>query len=151
VATRMPAMRAPRVAAIAVLAFAGAMEPACSPRQVESDPVHWTGADTSGGPTSYEYIIVGSGAGGGPLAANLARAGHTVLLLEAGDDQGGNINYQVPAFHTLSTEDPSMRWDYFVNHYDNAAQANLDSKMTRRAACSIRAPARSAAARRTTR
>jgi choline dehydrogenase len=28
----------------------------------------------------YEYIIVGSGPGGGPLAANLARHGHSVLL-----------------------------------------------------------------------
>jgi choline dehydrogenase-like flavoprotein len=33
---------------------------------------------------TYEYIVVGSGPGGGPLASNLARAGHSVLLLEAG-------------------------------------------------------------------
>lgn len=41
---------------------------------------------------TYEYIVVGSGPGGGPLAVNLARAGHSVLLLEAGDDQGDNPN-----------------------------------------------------------
>src|SRR5207249_2244759 len=29
---------------------------------------------------NFEYIVVGSGAGGGPLAANLARQGHSVLL-----------------------------------------------------------------------
>jgi choline dehydrogenase-like flavoprotein len=34
-------------------------------------------------------IVVGSGAGGGPLAARLALAGHNTLLIEAGDDQGG--------------------------------------------------------------
>jgi hypothetical protein len=37
-----------------------------------------------GSPDEYEYIVVGSGAGGGPVAANLARAGFRVLLLEAG-------------------------------------------------------------------
>lgn len=79
---------------------------------------------------SYEYIVVGSGAGGGPLAANLARHGHKVLLLEAGDDQGSNLNQQVPAFHFNSTEDEKMRWDYFVKHYGDEELARKDSKMT---------------------
>ncbi len=46
----------------------------------------------------YEYVVVGSGPGGGPLAARLAMAGHKTLLIDAGDDQGENIHYQVPAF-----------------------------------------------------
>ncbi|RFU78108.1 choline dehydrogenase, mitochondrial [Trichoderma arundinaceum] len=78
----------------------------------------------------YKYVVVGSGAGGGPLAANLARNGHTVLLLEAGDDQGSNLNQQVPAFHFKSTEDERMRWDYFVKHYADDEIAYRDSKMT---------------------
>lgn len=82
--------------------------------------------------SEFEYIVIGSGAGGGPLAANLARQGHRVLLLEAGGDRGDSINYQVPAFHPLSTEDPSMRWDYFVSHYDDASRAAEDSKHTGR-------------------
>src|SRR5262245_21132232 len=85
------------------------------------------GEETEGG---YEYIIVGSGAGGGPLACNLARAGHRVLLLEAGSDQGKLITQQVPAFHVLSTEEPAMRFDYFVKHYDDDTQARRDSKFT---------------------
>jgi len=99
--------------------------------------------------TGYEYVIVGkwrqkypifaifaltslsgSGAGGGPLAARLALAGHSVLLIEAGDDQGSNLNYTVPAFQGRSTEDPLLRWEYWVNHYSNATQAQLDSKYT---------------------
>src|SRR5687768_5854385 len=55
--------------------------------------------DDVDGADDFEFIIVGSGAGGGPLAANLARNNHKVLLLEAGSDQGGNTNYQVPAYH----------------------------------------------------
>src|SRR5688572_23071073 len=93
-------------------------------------------ADTTGSDSSnvaegdFEYIVVGSGAGGGPLACNLARAGHRVLLLEAGEDSGDLVNQQVPAFHTLSTEEPSMRWDFFVKHWDDPDQAAKDSKMT---------------------
>jgi choline dehydrogenase len=73
----------------------------------------------------YDYIVVGSGAGGGPLAGNLARSGYTVLLLEAGGDSE-NFNYQVPAFHPKASEDETVRWDFFVRHYANEARQKLD-------------------------
>jgi choline dehydrogenase len=74
-----------------------------------------------------EYVVVGSGAGGGPLAANLARAGHKVVLIEAGGDNEGP-NYQVPVFHPLATEDPALSWAYYVRHYGNQRQQKRDSK-----------------------
>ncbi|KAJ6022933.1 uncharacterized protein N7446_013287 [Penicillium canescens] len=80
--------------------------------------------------TGYEYVVVGSGAGGGPLAARLALAGHKTLLIEAGDDQGHNVNYTVPAFSAKASEDEAMAWNFFVRHYaDNDRQA-LDYKTT---------------------
>ncbi|KAH0143006.1 hypothetical protein KCU82_g15712, partial [Aureobasidium melanogenum] len=38
--------------------------------------------------STYEYIVVGSGPGGSPLAARLALAGYSVLLIDAGEDHG---------------------------------------------------------------
>lgn len=78
----------------------------------------------------YEYIVVGSGAGGGPLAARLALAGHKTLLIEAGDDQGGNDNYTVPAYSPRSTEDPAMAWDFFIRHYGDDEEQRKDVKLT---------------------
>ncbi|KAK4497571.1 hypothetical protein PRZ48_012022 [Zasmidium cellare] len=37
---------------------------------------------------TYDYVVVGSGPGGGTLAVELAKAGSSVLLLEAGEDLG---------------------------------------------------------------
>ncbi|KAF2260094.1 glucose dehydrogenase [Lojkania enalia] len=79
---------------------------------------------------TYDYVIVGSGPGGGPLGARLALAGHRVLLIEAGDDPGANLRYQIPALHAQSTEEPNMRWDYYVNHYSDLERQKKDSKMT---------------------
>lgn len=76
---------------------------------------------------AYDYIVVGSGAGGGPLAANLAKAGFRVLLLEAGGTYEG-LTYEVPSFHGLATEDEAMRWDFFVRHYTDDARQARDSK-----------------------
>ncbi|KAG8166893.1 hypothetical protein KVR01_002582 [Diaporthe batatas] len=74
--------------------------------------------------TGYEYVIVGSGAGGGPLAARLALAGHKTLLLEAGDDHGTENNYTVPAYSVRMSEEKEVSWNFFVHHYaDNARQA----------------------------
>ncbi|RYZ71960.1 MAG: GMC family oxidoreductase [Proteobacteria bacterium] len=76
----------------------------------------------------YDYIIVGSGAGGGPLAVNLSHAGFKVLLLEAGTDQGDKSVYQVPALHPQSTEDSEMAWDFFVDHFSSSAKNEQDAK-----------------------
>ena len=80
-----------------------------------------------------DYVIVGSGAGGGTLAARLAEAGRRVVVLEAGGDTrdgpGLPEDYDVPAFHPLASEHPALRWDFFVQHYADAAQQRRDDKL----------------------
>lgn len=87
----------------------------------------------------HDYIVVGAGAGGGPLAANLANAGFRVLLLEAGGDPStedlerkrGEYMYKVPVFHGHSTEYPKISWDFFVRHYTDDALQALDKKLVK--------------------
>src|SRR5499427_8657194 len=87
-----------------------------------------------GGPADCEYVVVGSGAGGGTLAARLAESGRSVLLLEAGSDTTESTDerlpedYEVPAFHAFASENPAMRWDFFVRHYDDEERQKRDCK-----------------------
>lgn len=87
---------------------------------------------------AWDYVVVGSGAGGGTVAARLAELGHRVLLVEAGGDartEGGvrlPDDYEVPAFHPFASENPAMAWDFFVEHYADAARQAADPKRTER-------------------
>ena len=92
-----------------------------------------------------EYVVIGSGAGGGTVAARLAESGHAVVLLEAGGDprklRGGDplqpesnrlpADYDVPAFHGFASENDALKWDFFVRHYADDRQQELDPKYRR--------------------
>ncbi|KAI0158334.1 GMC oxidoreductase [Xylariaceae sp. FL1272] len=78
----------------------------------------------------YEYIVVGSGPGGAPLAANLARAGHSVLLVDAGGDYGYLRQVDAPALANPSSERNEVSWGFFTHHYANETMALKDRKLT---------------------
>ena len=84
---------------------------------------------TQEGKSEFDFIIVGSGAGGGPLACRLVEAGKRVLLIEAGRDpkSEGEV-HDAPGYHGASTENQEMSWQFSVRHYSATAQQELDHK-----------------------
>lgn len=88
--------------------------------------------------TVHHYIVIGSGAAGGTVAARLAEAGGRVLVIEAGpdpcaedtalDDARSGADYTVPAFHPFASENPQFAWDYRVRHFADPELAREDAK-----------------------
>ena len=79
-------------------------------------------------------MIVGSGAGGGTLAARLVEAGMRVFVLEAGGDPCAELaarlpdDYDVPGFHAFACENRAMSWDFEIRHYADEARQAKDWK-----------------------
>ena len=71
---------------------------------------------------TYDYIVTGSGPGGGTIATNLALAGHSVLLIEAGSDASFDIRTQVLALNDYSNT--NVAWHFFVKHSDDEERLN---------------------------
>ncbi len=88
----------------------------------------------------YDFIVVGSGAGGGPLACNLVKSGFRVLLLEAGGWDAPEVA-QIPAFHPHASEHPDLSWEFFVKHYADR-RSRIRNGMKKRKASTIRAQLR---------
>ena len=101
--------------------------------------------------TPVDYIVVGSGAGGGPLAARLALEGRRVLVIEAGVDPATGKNladprtapvdpgphgvrevYAVPAFNGASTENREISWEFSVRHFADDARQRQDDKYNKK-------------------
>ncbi|MDE3819716.1 GMC family oxidoreductase [Sinorhizobium meliloti] len=82
--------------------------------------------------TPFDYIVIGSGAGGGPLAARLALSGRRVLVIEAGVDPIEDNDlaevYNIPAYNGAATEDSVTSWDFSVRHYDDLDRQRRDTK-----------------------
>jgi choline dehydrogenase-like flavoprotein len=87
----------------------------------------------------FDYIIVGSGAGGGPLASRLALAGKKVLVIEAGRDpvalksvaypaaEAGEVT-RIPGYYAAASEDAEMSWMFSVRHHADDATQEEDAK-----------------------
>ncbi|KAL0940616.1 choline dehydrogenase [Colletotrichum truncatum] len=85
---------------------------------------HVIAAPAQAAADEYDYIVIGSGPGGGPVAVNLAKAGYSVLILEAGDTSVATGSNQYP---------PSITWDFFVKHYEEDEKNKRNNFVTWRA------------------
>ncbi|KAF7288336.1 Choline dehydrogenase [Mycena chlorophos] len=76
------------------------------------------------GTTQYDFIVVGAGVGGGPVASRLVEAGFSVLLVDAGNDVT-SINATIPFYFGRAIEDPATELNYTYTEY---SPSNPNSK-----------------------
>ncbi|KAJ7253476.1 hypothetical protein C8J57DRAFT_1237287 [Mycena rebaudengoi] len=71
--------------------------------------------------SDVDFVVVGAGAGGGPVAAGLAESGYSVLVVDAGHDIN-NINTTIPFYFGRAVEDPQSELNYTFDEYSPGAK-----------------------------
>src|SRR5687767_4724662 len=87
--------------------------------------------------TPLDFIIVGAGAAGAPLAARLVERGYTVLVVEMGPEQPARPdkavveNTEVPLLYAETSEDERHSLRFFVKHFEDDPDGSQDPKVYR--------------------
>ncbi|KAJ7679216.1 hypothetical protein DFH06DRAFT_1465388 [Mycena polygramma] len=69
----------------------------------------------------FDFVVIGSGAGGGPVAARLAEYGFSVLVVDAGHDVV-NVNTTIPFYFARAVEDPQLELNYTYDEFAPGAK-----------------------------
>ncbi|KAJ6495081.1 hypothetical protein C8R45DRAFT_986063 [Mycena sanguinolenta] len=64
----------------------------------------------------FDFIVVGAGPGGGPLAARLAESGYSVLVVDAGQNVE-SLDVAIPAYSGIVLSDPVVALNYTMHDY----------------------------------
>ncbi|KAF7292086.1 Choline dehydrogenase [Mycena indigotica] len=81
---------------------------------------------------NYDFIVVGAGVGGGPVASRLVKAGFSVLLVDAGHDVT-TVNSTIPFYFGRAIEDPASELNYSHSQYSLGAKFPRDGEWYPRA------------------
>ncbi|KAJ7340809.1 hypothetical protein DFH08DRAFT_1012999 [Mycena albidolilacea] len=86
-------------------------------------------------PTSdadFDFVVVGAGVGGGPIAARLAESGFSVLVVDAGHDVV-NVDTTIPFYFFRAVGDPQLELNYTYAEYSPGAKFPRDDSWYPRA------------------
>ncbi|KAJ6507693.1 alcohol oxidase [Mycena vitilis] len=74
----------------------------------------------------FDFVVVGSGVGGGPVAARLAQNGFSVLVVDVGHDVV-SVNTTIPFYLGRAIEDPQLELNYTYDEFSPGAKFPRDN------------------------